>query len=315
MKRNSSSKYKFKLKDAKKPDAKKLAKVAGRPLASFNVLYAYAMFTLHWTGLKYFAVFIINVLHKFFLVQYLEKFCIIRIPIKHVDHRLDSSVPYRPELAPCYLDFVNYWIRPMCLTMKRYGSFEGIKLSAEFVRYMIQTYKEAFKVYSHCLTTTVRPKPTTKAAKGIQFWDPHYLCVPSLHIAIVALTIGFYRMLFEREQFSEREREQWNRELYVHGIEIAESVLYMKQHSVNCIPAALYMITKTAPELFDRETAVCFIRNLFAHASDVRSEDKAQITAHIESLYEQLLKESETESDWTVPVKRWLASYEPHTSS
>jgi hypothetical protein len=198
---DGQKKYKFKLAPAKKPDAKKIAKVAGRKLTSFNVLYAYFMFTFRWRGLKYFAILMLNVAHKFFLVQYLEKFRILKIPVKNVDHELDKKVPFKQEVAPCYLDFVNFWIRPMCLTMKRFGSYEGMKLSAEYVRYMISMYKEAYKIYSWCLTTTRRPVPTTKAAKTIQFWDPHYLCVPSLHIAIVALTIGFYRMLFVREKF------------------------------------------------------------------------------------------------------------------
>ena len=43
-------KYKFKIKNAKKPSQKKIKKTLGRTLKSFNVLYAYAMFIFHWTG-------------------------------------------------------------------------------------------------------------------------------------------------------------------------------------------------------------------------------------------------------------------------
>ena len=302
-------KYKFKIKNAKKPSQKKIKKTLGRTLKSFNVLYAYAMFIFHWTGLKYFAVFILNVIQKFFIVQYLEKFHIIHIPVKRVDHKLDSKIPFKPEFAQCYLDFVNYWIRPMCMTMKRYGSFEGIKLSAEYVRYMIMLYKEAYKIYSHCLTTTVRPKPTTKATKGIQCWDPHYLCVPSLHIAIVVLTIGFYKMLFEREEFTEPEKDQWNSELYTHGIEIAESVLYMKQHSVNCISAAIYMVTKTAPELLTEEMSIDFIDSMFKDSIYVEKTDSKEITSYIKKMYKDLMEESRNSDDWTSPLKEWLKNY------
>ncbi|MGN0728638.1 hypothetical protein [Treponema sp.] len=312
--KSENSKYKFKLKNAKKPGMKKIKKTLGRPLTSFNVLYAYAMFTFHWTGLKYFAILIANVIQKFFIVQYLEKFHIIHIPIKNVDHEIDSKIPFKQEFAQCYLDFVNYWIRPMCLTMKRYGSFEGIKISSEYVRYMIMLYKEAYKIYSHCLTTTVRPVPTTKAAKGIQFWDPHYLCVPSLHISIVIITIAFYKMLFDREEFLQEEKDQWNRELYVHGIEIAESVLYMKQHSVNCISAAIYMVTKTAPELLTQEQATAFIDDMFKNSEYVEKNDAMRITSCIKEMYQNLMEQSQNEQDWTVPLKEWLENYKPAAS-
>ncbi len=312
MKISENKKYKFKLKEAKKPTEAKIEKVKNRSLKSFNVLYAYAMFTFHWTGLKYSIPFILNVIQKFFLVQYLEKFHIIHIPIKNVDHKLDEKVPYKPEVANCYLDFVNYWIRPLCMVMKRYGSFEGIKLTAEYVQYIILTYKEAYKIYSYCLTTTIRPKPTTMAAKGIQFWDPHYLCVPSLHIAIIILTISFYKMLFERENFTEEEKNKWNKELYEHGLEIAESVLYMKQHSVNCIPAAIYMITKIAPELQIQDFATDFILDLFKNATDVQKEDVIQITTHIKTIYEQLMQESLATQNWTEPLKKWIDNYKAY---
>lgn len=308
--KKENTEYKFKIKNAKKPAQKRIKKTFGRTLKSFNVLYAYAMFTFHWTGLKYFAVFILNVIQKFFIVQYLEKFHIIHIPVKKVDHRLDSKIPFKPEFAQCYLDFVNYWIRPMCMTMKRYGSFEGIKLSAEYVRYMIMLYKEAYKIYSHCLTKTARPKPTTKASKGIQFWDPHYLCVPSLHISIVALTIGFYRMLFEREEFLESEKEQWNNELYAHGIEIAESVLYMKQHSVNCISAAIYMVTKTAPELLTEKMSIDFVDDMFTNSAYVDKHDSKEIKDYIKEMYKSLMSQSQHYDDWTIPLKDWLKNYQ-----
>ncbi len=308
--KKENTEYKFKIKNAKKPAQKRIKKTFGRTLKSFNVLYAYAMFTFHWTGLKYFAVFILNVIQKFFIVQYLEKFHIIHIPVKKVDHRLDSKIPFKPEFAQCYLDFVNYWIRPMCMTMKRYGSFEGIKLSAEYVRYMIMLYKEAYKIYSHCLTTTARPKPTTKASKGIQFWDPHYLCVPSLHISIVALTIGFYRMLFEREEFLESEKEQWNNEIYAHGIEIAESVLYMKQHSVNCISSAIYMVTKTAPELLTEKMSIDFIDDMFTNSAYADKHDSKEIKDYIKEMYKSLMSQSQLYDDWTIPLKDWLKNYQ-----
>ena len=312
MKDKTPKKYKFQLSAAKKPPQKRIDKVRSRPLKSFNVLYAYFMFTFRWRGLKRFAPFILHVIQKFFLVQYLEKFHILHIPVKHVDHQLDTLIPYKPAVSECYLDFVNYWIRPMCMIMHRYGSYQGMKITAEYVSYMILTYKESYRIYQRCLSTTRRPTPLSKAERNLQFWDPHYLCIPSLHISIIALTIGFYRMLFVREGFPEDEARQRNAELFTHGIEIAESVLYMKQHSVNCISAALFMITKIDSELFTREYAHEFIQSLFRHCDDVPPDTAERIRDHILTLYEKLMSDSEGVDDWTEAVMAWLQGYVPY---
>ncbi len=103
-----------------------------------------------------------------------------------------------------------------------------------------------------------------------------------------------------------------NKELYEHGLEIAESVLYMKQHSVNCIPAAIYMITKIAPELQIQDFATDFILDLFKNATDVQKEDVIQITTHIKTIYEQLMQESLATQNWTEPLKKWIDNYKAY---
>ncbi|WP_318743108.1 hypothetical protein [Treponema sp.] len=252
------------------------------------------------------------VLHKFFFLQYFEKIHIYKIPVKSVDHELDTKVPFREELTMLYLDFINYWIRPLSMMIKKFGHRKGVGLSVEYLNRIVTTYNEAYKVYSRNLTTTVRPKPQTKAVKNIQRVDPHYCCVPSLHIAIIVLTISFYKMLLNREDFSEDERKNWYDEIYSHGIKISESVLYMKQHSVNCIPAAIFMMTVTFPDIMNRELAEKMICDLFKNEDDVAEENKNEIRRYIQNFYNRMMDECAIPEQWSQVVLDWLRTYVPY---
>ena len=297
----------------KETSQKKIDKVSDRSIFSFNVLYCYFTIPFRPYGCHAVWSFIRSVLARFFIPMYLRKIHVIHTPIKHVDHELDEKVPFRPEYIKIYLDFVNYWIRPLAMLVKRFGTFKGSRLAAEFLRYIKLAYLEAFKVYSHTMTTTYQPECNLKAIKRLRRADPHYMCVPSLHISIVCLTISFYKMLFEREAFTAKEKEKWYSEIYNHGVKIAETVLYLKQHSVNCIPSALYMMSYIAPELFTPEDAVDFINKLFENATDISKQDRERIIVHIQFMYERLLLEGTQTNDWTEPVKRWLDNYKAFT--
>ena len=106
------------------------------------------------------------------------------------------------------------------------------------------------------------------------------------------------------------EQDFYNDELYRGALDIGETVLYVKQHSVNCIPAALFMMTNLIPEYFTVEDAKIFIDDLFKNAEDIQEQDKIDIHNHIKNMYENLLQEK-GDDDWTEPVKNWLLSYTP----
>jgi hypothetical protein len=88
-------------------------------------------------------------------------------------------------------------------------------------------------------------------------------------------------------------------------------VLYVKQHSVNCIPAALYMMCRLVPELWTLTDAVEFIDRLFADESLLAPDAGGIIRAHIQLLFERLVLEGFYSDDWTDPVKRWIVNYRP----
>lgn len=283
-----------------------------RRLDTFNPIRAYIHILFSLKGVVVLFRFLGIVLLKFFLLQYFEKIHIYRIPMKSVDHELDTKVPFREELTMLYLDFINYWIRPLSMMIKKFGHRKGVELSVEYLNRIVTTYNEAYKVYSRNLTTTVRPKPQTKAVKNIQRVDPHYCCVPSLHIAIIVLTISFYKMLLNREDFSEDERKNWYDEIYSHGIKISESVLYMKQHSVNCIPAAIFMMTVTFPDIINRELAEKMICDLFKNEDDVAEENKNEIRRYIQNFYNRMMDECTIPEQWSQVVLDWLRTYVPY---
>ncbi|MBP5357744.1 MAG: hypothetical protein J6Y69_00980 [Treponema sp.] len=305
-------KYPFRFGKAKKPSEKRIKKWGGKHMTEYNVMFSYMTIPFRFPSSFTLFKFLHYVVWKFFMPQYFKKIHLRHTPVKHVDHQLDEKVPYREDLISCYMDFINVWVRPLSMMMHRFNTFQGAKLSYEWFKYLCLTYSEAYSMYSYSMTTTYRPKPETKKVKALYAGDPHYMCVPSLHIAIVCLCFSFYRMLFKREEFTPEETEMWNKELFERAVDIGETVLYIKQHSVNCIPAALYMITRIVPELFTPETAIEFISALFKNKTDISETDRKKIQAHILFTYERFLLEGAIEEDWRDPIIRWLGSYQSH---
>ncbi|MCM1321848.1 MAG: hypothetical protein NC041_09595 [Bacteroides sp.] len=282
------------------------------PMCSYPLSVPYTALLFHSKSIPTVLKFFYEILHDFFLLQFAVKFKLKKIPVIRADNTLDNAVPFTPEKITTYLGFINYWIHPLSFMLCRMGTHRGLAHCIRFLKLMTRCYKEAARIYRFRMTTTRRPDCFVSPAFS-RMWraDPHLLCVPSLHVSICILTYTFYRDLFEREAdfFSAEEKNAYNGELYKQAVAIIESVLYVKQHSVNCIPAALYMMTHIPGVPFTIQQAVEVIQELFAHSSDISEQNKKLIRAHILHMFEQLLLEGCCETDWTVPVKRWLLSY------
>ncbi len=288
-------------------DEQRKDKLQGRRIKDLGIFPPYLVIPTHWQTLKPLLRFLRTVLFDFFLLQYGVKFKLRKMEIIHVDDPLDDKIPYRPDKSDTYLDFIHFWIRPLTLIIKRFGVKRALPHCARFMSAIQMTYAEAARVYKFKMSTTKRPHHNgNKNMKMIHSVDPHYLCVPSLHIAVVTLTYCFFDDVFFQERLPEEEHARYSMELYEGAVEIAETVLYVKQHSVNCIPAALYMMLHLQNKTFDIEKGVKFINDLFVTAEDVPLEDKKLISTHVHYMFERLLLEGCNEEDWTVPVKRWL---------
>ena len=286
-----------------------------KPIKSLGVAKAFLIVPFRWSSFKSLCGYIYTVVTKFFWLQFSVKLGFRKIPVLPVDNALDRKVPFSPLKVPVYLDFIHFWIRPMTFILNKFGTKKSIPYCARFLSLIDQSYFQASRVYRFRMSTTDRPmckvdKSVQKHFNTIRTVDPHFLCVPSLHIAIVVLAYSFFRKTFKELGMDKEEQDFYNAELYRGALDIGETVLYVKQHSVNCIPAALFMMTNLIPEYFTVEDAKIFINDLFKNAEDIQEQDKIDIHNHIKNMYENLLQEK-GDDDWTEPVKNWLLSYTP----
>jgi hypothetical protein len=88
------------------------------------------------------------------------------------------------------------------------------------------------------------------------------------------------------------------------ALAITEAVLYIKQHSINCISAAMYAMTRFDPCLFPPGEAERFASDLFIRERIPNKEDGVAIREHIISLYRRFLAGGD--GDWTKPLLEFL---------
>ena len=257
-----------------------------KPIKELSVAKAFLVLPFRWSSLKSLCGYLYTVVTKFFWLQFSVKLGLRKIPVLPVDNALDKKVPFNPLKVPIYLDFIHFWVRPMVFIINKYGTKKAVPYCAKFFAIIDKSYQEAARIYSFRMSTTDRPmckvdKSVQRHFNTIRTVDPHYLCVPSLHIAIVVLAYTFFSQTFKELEMDNKEQDFYNAELYRGALDIAETVLYVKQHSVNCIPAALFMMTNLIPEYFKAEDARIFINDLFKDCTDIQPEDKINIHNHI----------------------------------
>ena len=242
----------------------------------------------------------------FFFAQYRAAFLPGLIPVSRADHPLDPKIPFWPVKVTIYLDFVAFWIRSLSFILKNYGK-RALEPARVFTETMGQLYAWAAEVYTKHLSTTERPfyiaHPRFLPIHGL---DPHLMCVPSLHVMVVIRTYTFFRERFKT--FEGNKAAPLVEELYRGAIAITEAVLYIKQHSVNCIPAAMYAMTRFDGRLFPPEEAERFAAELFLGEKNPAKEDAEEIRRHILSLYHRFLSEGEAAEDWKTPLLDFLKS-------
>lgn len=259
--------------------------------------------------------FIFTVIKNFFIIQELQVLHITHRPVIKVDHRLDEKIPFDPSKIDIYMSFVSYFVKPLDMLIKRFGYKKAIPYLKEELFYLTETYKMAASIYRFSMTTTNRPDyKENKAFKTIHAADPHLLCVPSLHVAICTVIYAFYKSLFERQVFPQEEAERRLKEIKERAIAIIESVLFVKQHSVNCIPTAIYMINAIfGDKLFSANEAIELINELFVNATEINSETKKELNDYFTLLFERNYLENNFNENWQESIKRWLSEYAKKT--
>lgn len=244
-------------------------------------------------------------LRNFFGLQYRQLLSPRKLPVYAVDHPLDAKVPFKPEKVTIYLNFVYFWIRAAAFLMERFGEAAEEEV-ADFVKAMGRLYNFASEVYQQGFSTTKRPR----YFKNIRFiiihiFDPHLMCIPSLHVMVVCKAYTSFRAIAERLGARE-ELEPYIDELRTGALAITESILYVKQHSVNCIPAAFYALTVFDPVLFSPEEMEDLIKDMFTDTKVDMEEARDEVKTYIQSLYYQFMKQQSETKDWTYPLVSFL---------
>jgi len=268
------------------------------------------------------------IIYNFFIKQYIAAFFKGKIPVTRVDHELDKKIPFVPAWVTIYLDFVHFWIRMLSFFLRRFKRKSYIPVR-DFIYSMGDLYVFAGNVYSRNMSTTKRPFYIARPRFFvIHLLDPHLMCIPSLHVMVVIHT--YLQFVEISKKLGKEEEFKYQIDEMKHGaLAIAQAILFVKQHSVNCLPAALYGMTRFTPELFPPEEAHKFTDLLFSPPPDkstwpegcnvhpaaspktiIPEEDQKEIKSHILSLYHKYLEEGKTAKNWYDPILKFLREYE-----
>jgi hypothetical protein len=252
---------------------------------------------------------IASIFRNFFFLQYKAVLFPGRIPVTSVDHPLDAKVPFIPRWVDIYLDFVTFWIRILGFLLDRYAR-RALAPVREFLDSMNRLYQFSAEVYARNMSTTRRPYYIARPRFFlIHLTDPHLMCIPSLHVMVMILSYTRFRRIlgnFGDEQSLEARIDEINAGAAL----ITEAILYVKQHSVNCVSAAMYAMSRFDPPLFPRSEAEVFVSRLFApHGTlpGISAADGAPIRNHIIALYRRFMDESPAPGQpWEGPLLRFL---------
>jgi len=265
-----------------------------------------------------------SIFYNFFYRQFRSAFLPGRVPVTKVDHPLDEKIPFIPAWVTIYLDFIYFWIRTISFFLRRYRR-RALEPMDDFIRSIGRLYAFAAEVYKKNLSTTKRPFYIARPRFFlIHLMDPHLMCVPSLHVMVVIHTYIMFADNARRLGDEEKLKAQML-EMRQGALAICQAILFVKQHSVNCIPAALYAMTSFNPKLFPVEEAEAFTAQLFspappiceitaikrehpsaAPATKVSKEDQAEIKEYILTLYRRFLDEGKTAKSWEEPILKFL---------
>jgi hypothetical protein len=235
--------------------------------------------------------FLGTVFRRFFFDQFVYRFRLRarsgnKPELRNVEHPLDATIPVRFETISVYLTFIQLWISAISYLRRCLGP----SFNADFIDFLTglrQCYRDASSVYSHCLTTTTRPAQ----APGLRFAfvyavDPHLFCVPSLHVLVVCYTYKKLEGLLRTRDDLELFRQELAA-VKARALEITESILYVRQHSVNCIPTALSMLSVILPS-YDETEAKAFLAELFKHDDDISEARRNDALSYMLGLYDRV---------------------------
>lgn len=251
-----------------------------------------------------------TILTTFFLPQLQGRLKIKKRKVVNVDHELDNLIPFSVNYIGVYLSFTPIWIKSIYFLYLEFGN-KSLPLIAAFINSIGQLYKSSFSVTNNCQSTTTRPRSGRNIQlKLMHLVDPHLHCIPSLHVMIVCFNHLRISTMISKLAGGISGYEKELVYLKDQAVQITNSVLFMKQHSVNCISAGLFALLDECSEFSD-EYALNIIEGIRSINTDSITRIK-EITSYISDLYIEFRKSSDLESNKEVLID-FLHGYENRT--
>lgn len=276
---------------------------------TYLVFIVFTSWRLFWKTVR----FIGTVTKKFFIDQFMYRYALIggasHAPlVRNVEHPLDSHIPRRYDKIETYLGFVKLWISALSYVRRREGRSFNYEIM-EFITGLERCYIDAASVYGTCLSTTRRPSraPNPRLA-FVYAVDPHLFCVPSLHVLVVCYTYKKLENLLRARGVLERFKSELAA-VKARAIAITESILYVRQHSINCIPTALAMLSVIIPN-FNEVEAKAFLSELFKNDHDITESSRNEIIVYMMKLYDRVVWNGLETRERYSAITDFLLSYE-----
>ena len=265
---------------------------------------------------------------NFFFRQYRAAYLGSRSPVSWVDHPLDEKILFTPSWVSIYLDFVPFWVRMVSFVLKNYKR-KAHNVIIDFISSMGKLYAYAAGVYQKNFSTTRRPFYIARPRFFlIHLVDPHLMCIPSLHVMIAIRTYTKFAQII-RNFGDDKTFAAQIEEMRQGALSISRAILYIKQHSINCISAALYAMCCFDPGLFTPEQAEAFTVDLFtgkrpqadsaskrrsnhavrpaaAPSGTISENDAQEIQKHVIMLFRRFLSDKKNSGPWDKPLLNFL---------
>ncbi len=279
-------------------------------IIDLSLIHAVLTFLIKKETRKTGLIFIGTIATTFFIPQFQSRLKIKKRKIVNVDHELDELIPFSADYIKIYMGFIPLWIKSIYFIYLEFGN-KSLHLIAEYINNIGELYRSGFDVSNSCQSTTTRPRSGRNIPLKMMHWaDPHLHCVPSLHVMIVCFNHlrieTFIKILAGETTGYEAELDYLKNQ----AVLITNSILFMKQHSINCIPAGLFAISTECSDFTD-EYALNLIEEIrkMNTGSINRMEE---IATYISDLYIEFRESSGSDSNKEILID-FLHGYENRT--
>ncbi|MBI9101681.1 MAG: hypothetical protein JEY99_04660 [Spirochaetales bacterium] len=266
-----------------------------------------------------------DIVYWFFYLQFQTRHRPKKRPVVSVDHPLDETIPFRSKDVRKYMFFIPLWMKSISFYWKNPGRksvpdgtpVDRVAKTVEFLDELRLLYRNAGYVYNKCSSTTRRPGLIPHPVfLQIHFFDPHLHCIPSLHVSVVLFNYLKMRELLAEAATRPGEYDEEIEYCRRTAVEIIDTILTVKQHSINCVAAGLFFVNAYHPQFTEDECReIC--RNLLSTV-DEEVETLEAIREYTLNLFEWFLAkhdkienpEAGSESDARDVIVDFLKLYE-----